>query len=60
MDDKLDFREHVRNIFKKINRVHLFIYTLFYVDIYNKKHKNIVIYTTHNSQYTNSDTNGIQ
>ena len=27
--------------------IYLFIYTLFYVDIYNKKHKNIVIYTTH-------------
>ena len=26
--------------------IYLFIYTLFYVDIYNKKHKNIVIYTT--------------
>ena len=26
--------------------IYLFIYTLFYVDICNKKHKNIVIYTT--------------
>ena len=37
--------------------VYLFIYALFYVDIYNKKHKNSDLY---NSLYTNSYTNGIQ
>ena len=36
-----------RDFVTKYLFIYLLIYTLRYVDIYNKKHKNIVIYTTH-------------